>query len=503
MRACLPVVVLVAACDAVSEPSDTAAEDDSDPVDTEVTADTDGPDTDTPPIGADTAAPESCVLSGATVDLRASPWDWRVNRYGETLEGLWSTPDGVRFVVRPGRGWLDVLAPPPPPARLEDVSAEATLTVASNGDVWTRAGLVPGEPEGLWSGNERVGQPTLFSVWASGLAGTRDEAERTFVFTDTGVPRPALGDLDGDGNLDVLGVAEDAGDLVVRVWWGPFPPGASYALDAHDVVARVAGLEPAGEPVVEDLDGDGAADLAVAAAEGGEPRGMRARVVVVVAGPFAAGSAARTAVTTRIAPVDPPTVPPRASFGWTLAAADVDGDGARDLVVGDPSAEEEDGAVYVFRGPLAAGGLATSAAWATLVGARPAGGLGGSLFVLDADMDGRDDLMVSELDARRRRDPKWACDTGPTWDSGRWVDADSGDTAAPEPGCERRHERAWSMLLFADLVSGIRTSREEDLRVLGVDRILPADDADADGVPDFVAARLESGRIYRLELCGW
>lgn len=85
-----------------------------------------------------------------------------------------------------------------------------------------------------------------------------------------------------------------------------------------------------------------------------------------------------------------------AAFGSVLAAGDFDGDGIGDVAVADPAAAApllEEGIVYLFYGPLE-GALTTGAAAARVVGVSGADRVGSSLVAADLDGDGADELVV-------------------------------------------------------------------------------------------------------------
>ena len=136
----------------------------------------------------------------------------------------------------------------------------------------------------------------------------------------TGGVTTALGDIDGDGRLDLAVAADLGGSPRVRVYLNT-PNGFVLVTDFYGIAdpnfrggARIA---------LGDVDGDGLADLAVAAGAGGGPR---------IA--FYAGSSLRPGL------VPTPMMGDFFAFeqalrdGATIALADVNGDGRADLIAG-------------------------------------------------------------------------------------------------------------------------------------------------------------------------
>ncbi len=210
------------------------------------------------------------------------------------------------------------------------------------------------------------------------------------------------GDLDGDGVDDLaLGAsgAAEAGESAGAVWIvrGPVSPGDHVAAD---VDARRFGPGPgayAGGAIAggADLDGDGHADLLVAADGHLEGR------VYVLLGPIDDGDAGLDEAT-------PALVGETAGdlVGWSVAVAgDLDGDGRPEVLVGAPGIEaagldggEDDGGVYVVRDAAAPGvhllgevGRLLAAEAASDAAGRAVAGAG------DPDGDGTPDLLVGAL----------------------------------------------------------------------------------------------------------
>jgi hypothetical protein len=207
----------------------------------------------------------------------------------------------------------------------------------------------------------------------------------------------AAGDLNGDGRSDLIVGAEIqdgtsvASDGKVFIYPGGTPNTGIAAMPA--VTLENPARQEQGyfghALAIGDFDGDGYADLAVAASK----QDAIGRVFIYRGGP--AGVATSPAAT-----LDDPTIVTNAAFGDALVAGDFDGDGYADLAVG--AAQEDTGGkpgvghVYVFHG--GPDGIANRAApWRTLD--NPSGQMsslyGWALAAADFNADDIDDLVVS------------------------------------------------------------------------------------------------------------
>ncbi|GDX81979.1 hypothetical protein LBMAG42_37900 [Deltaproteobacteria bacterium] len=147
--------------------------------------------------------------------------------------------------------------------------------------------------------------------------------------------------------------------------------------------SQAIGAVPA---AIADLNDDGANDLVLtsSADEGG---------VWVIAGSLTGfGFDVSSVATTRI------NAGSSTSFGASVAAGDLDGDGAAELVVGAP-AYASAGAAFVFAGPVASGTLGLGSAAATFEPTAGSTTFGSAVVVLgDTDGDGFGDLAVGASD---------------------------------------------------------------------------------------------------------
>ncbi|MGF1465189.1 MAG: FG-GAP-like repeat-containing protein [Sandaracinaceae bacterium] len=185
----------------------------------------------------------------------------------------------------------------------------------------------------------------------------------------------SLGDVDDDGFADVA-VASGERDGAVHIHHGS-PEGLER--DARQVLeggAETQGSFGAALASAGDLDGDGAADLAVAAegfaAETGRvllfratPEGFERWPDLVLSGPDGPGG----------------------RFGSALAAGNVDGDPATDLLIGAAGALDGDGAVHLFRGAMPEGPM-------TRFGGPDGAAFGRSVQLRDIDRDGDEDAAA-------------------------------------------------------------------------------------------------------------
>ena len=204
-------------------------------------------------------------------------------------------------------------------------------------------------------------------------------------------------DVNGDGFDDLLVAAPhfdpevgEVGPGQVHLFLGPL----DGELDLSDAAAGGSGGAGSGygfsAALVPDLDGDGLADVAVAApwALGGD-----GAVRVFLGGDGLPSLEPADADVVLIGSTsDGP------SFGWSVVGpGDLDGDGLGDLVVRAPEHADGSGAVYAFRAPLAPA-MDTGDAWAVITGDAEVSFAGISLdFGGDPDGDGRAAVLVGGL----------------------------------------------------------------------------------------------------------
>jgi subtilisin family serine protease len=146
----------------------------------------------------------------------------------------------------------------------------------------------------------------------------------------------AEGDIDGDGEQDLVVVSSGGGDSSVAVFYGA---GASQSniLETQDTGGGLSGqLVVAG-----DVNGDGLEDVIVADPGAADGAGN----VTVYFGPDLTSSVVLTS----------PSPAPGAAFGAAVTAGDTNGDGIGDVIVGEPGASAGAvagaGRVHIFPGP--------------------------------------------------------------------------------------------------------------------------------------------------------
>jgi hypothetical protein len=197
------------------------------------------------------------------------------------------------------------------------------------------------------------------------------------------------GDLDGDGVDDLLVPATGAD--AAAVFFGPLSPGRAALGQADLRIDGSAGEGLGASARALDADGDGAMDLLLGAPTA-DATGQDSGTFYLFAGPFVADRTTAEALATVHG----------GAAGRRLGAAtaelvhgDVDGDGAADVLIGNPvdnaGGPANRGAAALFFGPLT-GTRDFDAADRTLTGDDRDDALGTSVLLADLDGDGQLDL---------------------------------------------------------------------------------------------------------------
>jgi len=344
----------------------------------------------------------------------------------------------------------------------------------------------------------------------------------------------ALGDLDGDGALE-LALGAPASDTVssnagaVYVVSGAALPTALTLTDDADLI--LLGPDGGGKPsagsalAAVDLDGDGYADLAVGA--------PRADILATDAGAVYLWGGASDALAGSASLSDSPGVLRGATAqdqaGRALGAADLDGDGAGELLVGAPYADRSSsatnaGRLYVVGGGALADGSLSSVSRLVITGAAADDRLGLAMAGGDLDGDGLGDLAVGApyvdggasgagvvylyagagglsgaLDAADADATITATETsanlGAALAMGDLSGAGHDDLVVAAPNARGEAADAGVVGVFSTLDAGDWTLDEADHLLLGADSagalgtaVAVAADHDGDGYPDLIAS---------------
>nr|WP_240979289.1 FG-GAP repeat protein [Streptomyces sp. HNM0574] len=198
-------------------------------------------------------------------------------------------------------------------------------------------------------------------------------------------------DLNADGADDLVTVHEFEDDAMGGGKFSALTPGGPDGFGTPDATA-LPGIDHA---TTGDVDGDGSTDIVLRRhpEDSAPDSAVEGPVEVFHGGKDGPGKGGSRHT---VLDQDTAGVPGRTrdgdDFGASLAAGDVDGDGAADVAVGAPGRDEGAGAVILLRGGR--DGLTGERAELTSSPARSAEGFGAALRFLDTDDDGHADLAA-------------------------------------------------------------------------------------------------------------
>jgi hypothetical protein len=290
---------------------------------------------------------------------------------------------GVVLVIETAgfSGWREV--------RARDVASAVVEPTDSRG-----LGDLPGElrdhtgdgvADLLVAGLDDGGAAPGWALWPGPVAGSLALADATVGsgFGPMGASSVAAPDLDGDGVAEVAYASPDDDALWI------FPIGGGD-LGPADAQARIDGSaeERFGESLIAaDANGDGYDDL-LAGAPDNDEHGPDSGTVWLIPGPIDGSAAAADLSPWRLRGQHPYG---RLGDRDSIALGDFLADGAPDLAAGAPETSE----VYVLFDVGARSGVDDGASFDLLAGSTALGGLGGTVAAGDVDGDGADDLLMT------------------------------------------------------------------------------------------------------------
>jgi hypothetical protein len=273
--------------------------------------------------------------------------------------------------------------------------------------------LAGGDVNGDGVGDALVGTPDegageVYLLYRPWTAATFASADATFTgeATDDELGEAVLlADLDGDGGGEVVAGAPGNDDNGQRagatyVWEGASWSGTVATTDADGLwIGPASGRAESGSALASaDVDGDGYADLVVGAPKADASGADSGAVYLVLGGSLPSGSTALSSAAASFSGRQAGD-----QLGATVAAGDLDGDDAAELLLAAPYAEVSDsdaGLVYLLAGGSWAGTASITASYSCRTAGTGAGDhLGSALLVADIDGSGSNDWILTSTEA--------------------------------------------------------------------------------------------------------
>jgi hypothetical protein len=276
-------------------------------------------------------------------------------------------------------------------------------------------------------------------------------------------------DIDGDGQADLLVAAGNANvgweeAGVVYVWQGPTAPGTTSLQFSYATISgQMTNDSLTSVESLGDIDGDGFGDFLLSVPSGPSGNGE----TYLFHGPLAAGPhTTADASTTWVGEADNDM-----AFQLQPGPGDIDGDGIGDFIIGahgESSVAASSGAAYIVHGPASPGSHSLAGADVKLTGVTSPDQAGiGVAIAGDLDGDGFDDVLVG-----------------------------SGNGSGVIPGGHG------VFVWYGPLAEGSSDLTSADAALLGPADVMmglllaPAGDTDGDGNDDFLACLFQDGLCY-------
>ena len=217
-----------------------------------------------------------------------------------------------------------------------------------------------------------------------------------------------VSDADGDGEADLV-ITDPIGWLDPYDYDGlvyVLKSSVSGTVDVPSAASYIYGVVPMNDVVgittadLGDMDGDGIDELAIAVCQMSDGGG-----IAILQGGIAPGSYDVVETATAIVTNDDTS-----TLFWKIASADYDGDGRNDVLAAAPPRPNGTGSVYGFLAPMS-GALDTTDAAVTWRPSATGDYFGTSVAAGDVDGDGATDVLLGDV-FEGTDPPSWAGDGG-------------------------------------------------------------------------------------------